>query len=166
MKISKKYAVPMLVLGIMAAGGATALAASGPELQLASLTGFTDAQKAAIGKAFQIHKTADADAKSVLDAAGVDPSKLHEAMRGQHEAMHTKMDAALDANDYSAFQALVAGTPMKDKLTADTFAKLVEIRTLEKAGDKEGAMKLRKDLGFNGPREGFGGPHGGMKRGI
>ena len=160
MKISKKYAVPMLVLGIMVAGGATALAAAGPDVTLSTLTGFTDAQKAAIEKAFQIHKTADAEAKSVLDAAGVDQGKLHEAMRGQHEAQHAKMDAALDANDFSAFQALTASTPMADKLTTETFAKLVEIRKLEKSGDKEGAMKLRKELGFGGGMGpgGFNGP--------
>ena len=156
----------MLVLGIMAAGGATALAASGPELQLSSLSGFTDAQKAAIEKAFQIHKTADVEAKAVLDAAGVDPSKLHEAMRTEHGAMHTKVDATLDANDYSAFQALVAGTPMADKVTADTFAKLVEARTLEKSGDKAGAMKLRKELNLGGMgRGGFDGAHDHMMGG-
>lgn len=150
----------MLVLGIMAAGGATALAASGPELQLSSLTGFTDAQKAAIEKAFQIHKTADTEAKSVLDAAGVDPSQLHEAMRAQHDAQHAKMDAVLDANDYTAFQTLVAGTPMVDKVTPDIFAKLVEVRKLEKSGDKAGAMKIRKELNVGGMgRGGFGGPH-------
>ncbi len=159
MKISKKYAVPMLALGIMVAGGTTALAAAGPDIALSTLTGFTDAQKAAIEKAFQIHKTADAEAKSVLDAAGVDPSKLREAMRGQHEAMHEKMEAALDANDFAAFQALAVNTPMADKLTSETFAKLVEIRKLEKAGDKEGARELRRELGV-GMGMGMGGMRG------
>lgn len=165
MKISKKYAVPMLALGIMVAGGTTALAAVGPDVALSTLTGFSDAQKAAIEKAFQIHKTADAEAKAVLDAAGVDPSKLHEAMRSQHEAGHAKMDAALDANDFAAFQALAVGTPMADKVTSETFAKLVEIRKLEKAGDKEGAMELRKELGGGMGMKGMGGPRGpGMQR--
>ena len=156
----------MLALGIMAVGGTTALAAVGPEVNLSTLSGFSDAQKAAIEKAFQIHKTADAEAKSVLDAAGVDQSKLHDAIHTQHEAQHAKMDAALDANDFSAFQALAANSPMADKLTSETFAKLVEIRKLEKAGDTSGAQALRKELGFDGRMgpKGFNGPRGDMMR--
>lgn len=168
MKISKKYAIPALVLGLMTMGGATAYAASGPKgIDFSKLAGFTDAQKTAIEKAFQIRKDADDQAASVLSAAGVNEQKLHEAMRGQHDALHAKLDAAIDANDFAAYQTLVAGTPMADKVTAETFAKLVEIRKLEKAGDKAGAQALRKELGFGmgpgGMRDGKGpmrmGPH-------
>lgn len=164
MKIPKKYAIPALALGLLVMGGATASAATGQiGIDVSTLAPFTDTQKTAIEKAFQIRKDANEQAKSVLTAAGVDEEKLHEAMRGQHEAMRSKLEAALDANDFAAFQALGANTPMQDKLTSDTFAKLVEIRKLEKAGDKEGAMKLRQELGF-GAGMGMGGmmrgPHG------
>lgn len=168
MKIPKKYAIPALALGLLVMGGATASAATGQiGIDVSTLAQFTDTQKTAIEKAFQIRKDANEQAKSVLSAAGVDEEKLHEAMRSQHGAkgaeMRSKLEAALDANDFAAFQALGANTPMQDKLTSDTFAKLVEIRKLEKAGDKEGAMKLRQELGF-GAGMGMGGmmrgPHG------
>lgn len=158
MKISKKFAVPALVLGLIVLGGGTALAA-GNGFDVSKLSGFTDTQKQAIEKAFQIRQTAETEAKTVLDAAGVDQKALHDQMRAGHETERKAMEAALDANDYEAFKAAVANSPMKDKLTNDTFAKLVQIHTLEKAGDKEGAAKLRKDLGV-----GFGmgmGGHGG-----
>lgn len=158
MIIKKRYAVPALVLGVALLGGGTAFAATSGTFDASKLSGFTDAQKSAIEQAFTLRKNADIQAKAMLDAAGVDQQKLHDAMRGQHDAMHAKMDAALDANDFSAFQALVAGTPMADKATTETFAKLVEIRKLEKAGDKAGAQALRKELGFG---KGPGGMMGG-----
>ncbi len=162
MKLSKKFAVPALVIGLAVLGGGTAFAASNG-FDASTLTGFTDAQKTAIEQAFQIRKDADDKAKQVLTDAGVDQKVLGEQMRSQHEAKRKAMDAALDANDYAAFQTAVAGSPMADKLTTDVFAKLVEIRKLEKSGDREGAMKLRKELGteagFRGP--GMGGDHRG-----
>ncbi len=53
MKLSKKIVLPALLLGIITVGGATAYAA-GPGIDVAALTGFTDAQKSAITEAFQI----------------------------------------------------------------------------------------------------------------
>ena len=150
----KKFVVPALVLGLALIGGGTAFAASNG-FDTSKLTGFTDAQKAAITQAFQMRKDADDKAKSVLESAGVDEKALHEQMRTQMDAKHTAIDAALDANDYAAFQAAVAGSPMEGKVTTDTFSKLVEICKLQKSGDHEGAMKLSKDLGI---RFGFGGP--------
>lgn len=162
MKLSKKIVLPALLLGIITVGGATAYAA-GPGIDVAALTGFTDAQKSAITEAFQIRKDANVKAKAVLDTADVDQSKLHDAMRSMHEGQRAKLDAALEANDYAAFKALVAGSPMADKLTADVFANMVKVHALEKAGDHAGAMKLRKDLGLKiggmGMGEGRGGPH-------
>lgn len=158
MVIKKRYAVPALILGMALLGGGTAFAATGGTLDVSKLAGFTDAQKSAISQAFELRKNADTQARAMLEAAGVDQTKLHQAMRGMHEEMHTKMNAALDANDFAAFQALTAGTPMADKATASNFAKLVEIRKLEKAGDKAGAEKLRKELGFG---KGLGGMMGG-----
>ncbi len=157
----KKFVVPALVLGLAMIGGGTAFAASNG-FDTSKLTGFTDAQKTAIEQAFQIRKDADDKAKSVLETAGVDEKALHEQMRTQMDAKRTAMDAALDANDYTAFQAAVVGSPMESKLTTDIFAKLVEIRKLEKSGDRDGAMKLRKELGTE---FGFGGPGMGGHRG-
>ncbi len=160
----KRYAVPALILGLALLGGSTAAyAAFTPgQLPAAVLSGFTSDQQVAIQKAQDIRSAAETEAKAVLTAAGVTEDALHTAMETYHDAERTKMDAALDANDYAAFQALVAGTPMADTLTEDIFAKLVQIRSLEKSGDHEGAMTLRKELGDVGFKGGFGGhgPHG------
>ena len=153
--------MPALLLGVITVGGATAYAA-GPSMDLTALTGFTDAQKTAITEAFQIRKDAGTKAKAVLDAAGVDETKLRDAMHAQHEGERAKFDAALDANDYAAFTALVAGSPRADTITPEIFAKLVQVRALDKAGDHKGAMELRKDLGVG---MGFGGERGGPRAG-
>lgn len=160
----KRYAIPALILGLALLGGASATYAAFTPGQLPAevLSSFTADQQTAIEKAEQIREDAQTQAKAVLDAAGVSQDQLHTAMDTYRKAQHDKMDAALDANDYAAFQAAVAGTPMADKLTQDTFAKLVQIRQLEKSGDHQGAMELRKELGDAG--FGFGpgghGPHG------
>lgn len=160
----KRYAIPALILGLaLLGGGATAYAAFTPgTLPSEVLTKFTTDQQAAIQKAQDIRSTADAEAKAVLDAAGVSEDALHSAMDSFLKEQHTKMDAALDANDYAAFEAAVAGSPMADKLTQDIFTKLVQIRSLEKSGDHAGAMKLRQELGADGFMGGPGGHgHGG-----
>lgn len=155
--------MPALLLGVITVGGATAYAA-GPSLDVAALAGFTDAQKTAITEAFQIRKDAGTKAKTVLDAAGVDQTKLRDAMHAQHEGERAKFDAALDANDYAAFTALVAGSPRADTITPEIFAKPVQVRALDKAGDREGAMELRKELGLE-KGMGFGGERGGPRAG-
>lgn len=163
MKLSKKVIMPALLLGVITVGGATAYAA-GPGMDVAALTGFSDAQKTAITEAFQIRKDAGTQAKAVLEAAGVDQTKLRDAMHAQHEGNRAKFDAALDANDYAAFTALVAGTPRADTITPEVFASLVQVRALDKAGDHKGAMELRKELGLK-KGMGFGGERGGPRAG-
>ena len=152
MKLSKTLTVSALALSLLLGSGATALAAASSSVDVSKLTGFTDAQKAAITRAFEIRRAAEVEAQKVLTAAGVDEKKLHEAMRTDHKALRAKLHAALDANDIVAFKALVKGTPMENKLsaiTAETFAKLVEARKLELAGDHKGAMEIRRSIGIN-----------------
>jgi hypothetical protein len=155
--IRKRYAVPALITGLALMGGTAAYAAAPGTFDAAAFSSFTSDQQAAIQKAFQIRKDADAQTKEILYAAGVDESKLHEAMRAQGDKDRAALDAALDSNDYAAFKALAADRPMADKVTEDVFAKLVQVRALEKSGDTEGAKALRESLGL---RMGPGGPHG------
>jgi len=157
--IQKRYAVPALVLGLTLVGGATA-SAFAPNLSLETLSSFTADEQAAIQKAFTIRQTAEKEADAVLTQAGVTKEELHTAFKAGHEKQREVINAALDANDYNAFVAAAKAGPQGEKVTAEVFAKLVEIRKLEKAGDREGAMELRKTLqadGFMGPM----GPRGG-----
>lgn len=149
--IQKRYAVPALILGAAMLGGSSAYAAFGPGAPDASvLAGFTAAQQEAIQKAFTIRQTAAQEAEAVLDAAGVDRKDLHKAMQSFHEKDRAAIEAALDANDYAAFEKAVASRPMADKLTQAVFDKLVQIRKLDAAGDHEGAKALRKTLAADG----------------
>ncbi len=169
MQYNRKILLPSLVLGALAATGATASAFYPGALDLAAFADFSDTQKAAIEDAFEIRQNAEAEAQAVLDAAGVDPEAMHEAMHDYREVQREAFDAALEANDYEAFADLVANTPMADDLTEEVFAKLVQAHALREAGDHDGARTimeaLRTDLGVEGSM-GFGpGPHGHYGRG-
>lgn len=162
--VQKRYTIPALLLGLalLGTGSAAYAAFGGPgELPDAVLSGFTSDEQAAIQKAQSIRAAAEAEAQAVLDDAGVTESELRDAMDAFREAQRDKLDAALDADDYAAYESLVADTPMADTLTEDVFGKLVEIRKLEVAGDHDGAMELRKELGdagFGHGERGHGGP--------
>lgn len=160
--MKKQYAIPALILGLALLGGGTATyAAMTPgSLPADVLSQFSDDQQAAIEKARDIRQTAETEAQAVLSAAGVSEDQLHSALETHMKAQREAENAALDDNDYTAFQTAVAGSPMADKLTEDVFAKLVQIRQLEKSGDHEGAMKLRQELGDAGFGPRGHAPHG------
>lgn len=160
--IQKRYAIPALVLGLTLVGGATA-SAFGPNLSNEALSSFTADEQVAIQKAFSIREAAEKEADAVLTQAGVTKEELRTAFKAEHEKHRQVIDAALDANDYNAFIAAAKAGPQGEKITTEIFAKLVEIRKLEKAGNREGAMELRKTLqadGFMGPRGGGMGERG------
>lgn len=162
--IKKRYAIPTLMLGATLLGGSSAYAAFGSRtFDATAFTSFSAAEQTAIQKAFDIRQKAHQEAEAVLEAAGITHEQMREAMQAAHQKDRAAVEAALDANDYSAFKALIAKSPMADNLTAEVFAKLVEIRKLEKAGDKVGARELRKELaesGFRGVGLGGFGGHG------
>jgi galactokinase len=149
--MKKRYAVPALLFGLAVIGGSTAYAFGPGNSDLEAFASFSDQEQAAIQQADDIRETAEKEAQAVLEAAGLTQDELRETMHAYRESKRTEMDAALEANDYEAFTALVAGSPMADELTEDTFASLVEIHELEQAGDREGASALRESLGLKGP---------------
>jgi hypothetical protein len=88
------------------------------------------------------------------------------AKQAQMEAQRTAVETAMTAGDYSAWKALMEnkngrGLEMLDKITADNFAKFVEMHNLMKAGDKDGAKAIADELGLPG----FMGMGGGMMKG-
>lgn len=170
---SKKYILPALFMAVALAGGGTAYAfgPGGMTLPAGVPSGFTATEQTAITQAQDIREKAEAEADKILSDAGVTREEMHTAMETFHKTQRDAIDAALDANDINAFKTAVAQSPMGDKastITDDVFAKMVQIRNLEKSGNTAGAQALRKELGDAG----FGfGPmgdhlgHGGMHHG-
>jgi hypothetical protein len=145
--VKKQYVIPGLLMGIAMLGGSTALAFGGGELlSSGAFSTFSAEKQAAIQKAHEIRLAAEEEAQDVLLAAGVTQEEMHKAMRSFHEKERAAMDEALTNNDFDAFKELVAGTPMEDHLTEDTFKKIVEIHSLEENGDREEAWEIRREL--------------------
>ncbi len=88
---------------------------------------------------------------STLKEFGIDmPSK--EVMEKKMAERKTQMEAvkaAIDAGDYTAYQAAVAGTVMADKVDSATFETLVKAHDLRAEGDTAGAVALVKGLGMD-----------------
>lgn len=59
--------------------------------------------------------------------------------------------AALEANDYAAFQEIAVERPGLSDVTQDQFATMVEAHTLMEAGDHEAARALLQEAGLNPP---------------
>ena len=158
-------------MAVALAGGGTAYAfgPGGMILSAGVLSNFTTTEQTAITLAQDIRQKAEKEATAVLEAAGVTQDEMHTAMESFHKTQRNAMDAALDAKDINAFKALMVDGPMADTAatrTDEAFAKMVQIRALEKSGDEEGAQALRKELGDAGfgPMGGHGG-RGGMHHG-
>lgn len=144
-----KFILPALILGVTLLGGTSAYAFGGGTFPVEAFKSFSAEKQTAIQKAWDIRATAEKDATAVLDRAGVTKDEVHTAMEAFHKQHKAAMDAALEANDFNAFKALIAQGPHADnadKLTADIFAKIVKIHALEKSGDKAGAQALRKEV--------------------
>ncbi|MFA7302770.1 MAG: hypothetical protein WC030_03420, partial [Candidatus Paceibacterota bacterium] len=112
--------------------------------------GFSATQQAAVTQAHEIRQEAHTKAQAVLTSAGITREQMQKAMSTYRSSQRTAVQAALTANDYAAFKALVANSPMADKLTEAVFAKLVQIHKLEVSGDRAGAQALRKELRDSG----------------
>ncbi|MBU2103818.1 hypothetical protein KKD95_02285 [Patescibacteria group bacterium] len=156
--IKKRYSVPALILGISMIGGSTAFAMGPGGFNLAAFSSFSTDEQAAIQQANDIQSEARTQAQAVLEAAGVTQDEMRKAMGTYHEQQRANIEATLEDNDYAGYAALVAGSPQADALTEDVFSKLVEIHQLQKDGDREGAMELRKELADSGFK--MGGGHG------
>lgn len=73
--------------------------------------------------------------------------------------IHKEIKAAVENNDYDAWLAAISDTKMAEKnadnINEETFNKFVAAHNLFKAGDKEAAKEIMKDLGFK-HKKGFG----------
>jgi hypothetical protein len=120
----------------------------------------TDEQTTALEEAAAIREAAHEEAAQVLEDAGIDETKMreiHTAMREAHQESFAAVKTAIENNDYTAFTAAVADSPMAEAIDSETdFTKLVEAHELREAGDHDGARAIMEELGLEG-RGGFGG---------
>jgi hypothetical protein len=161
--------IKQLLVGVALFGvTATSVSAwSGSDwLQYADLN-LTEAEQTALEEAETIRDNAMVEAKAVLTEAGIDEERMQEIRQAKREGMKEVRDevkAAIEANDYSAFTATVAGSPLADSIDTEAeFAKLVEAHNLREAGDRAGAIAIMKELDLPGlgHMEGRGGHRGG-----
>ncbi|MCA9366993.1 hypothetical protein KC887_01865 [Candidatus Kaiserbacteria bacterium] len=157
----KQLLIPVAAFAITATSAAAFTGIDWSSLNL----DLSDSQVSALEQADQIRQTADKEARSVLEAAGIDDTKMHEiqdAMHAQRDAEHQAVEDAITNNDYAAFQAAVTDGPFADAIISEAdFAKLVEAHQLREAGDFEGADAIMTELGIEKPMGGPGGRHGG-----
>lgn len=160
----KQIFIPLAALAITAT---TASAFVGTDMLEKLTISLTDTEQTALEQVREIEETARAEAKQVLEDAGITDERMeeiHDAMREAHQAEHEAIEAAIKANDFAAYTAAVADSPMAGEIDTEAeFAKLVEAHTLREAGDHDGARAIMEELGLKGP--GFGGKGMGGHRG-
>jgi len=108
-------------------------------------------------EAHKLRKSGDMEgAQAIMGELGVerpigDKAKLF--MKQSKNFDPVKMETtkiALENNDYNAWlEAVGVDSKIAQKITAENFAKFVEVYQLKQAGDYEGARELMEELGFN-----------------
>jgi hypothetical protein len=161
----KQIFIPLAALAITAT---TASAFVGTDMLDQLNITLTDTEQSALEQAHEIRETAHAEAKQVLEDAGITDERMAEirdAMREAHKAEHEAVKAAVEANDFAAFKTATADSPMASEIdTEEEFKKLVEAHNLREAGDVDGARAIMEELGLKGPgmgSKGMGGHRGG-----
>lgn len=135
--------------------------------------GLTDEQIAAFEEAREKRESGDREgARDVLAEAGIDVETMEavrEAMHAHKHEMHHAIHDAVENEDYAAFQAAIADSPLADVVTSEEdFALFVEAHNYKEAGDWEAAKAIFEDLGIErgfGAKGGHHGHHGFMHKG-
>ncbi|MFM2383560.1 MAG: hypothetical protein RIQ72_132 [Candidatus Parcubacteria bacterium] len=135
-KMSKWVAIPALALLAVAAAGVSSASAQ----TTTSTTGTTGTTRLEVS------------AQSRKHHVFADRPKPTEAQKAEMKQKHEAIDAAITSANYSAFVTAAAGGPLEGKITEAQFPKFVEAHKLMKAGDKDGAKTIMKELGIKAPR--------------
>ena len=72
-----------------------------------------------------------------------------EAMREERREHREAVRAAIEAEDYDAWVALVEGRPVTDLIDEDNFDGFIDAHELRASGDKEGFKEAMETLGFD-----------------
>jgi hypothetical protein len=119
--------------------------------------GLTDEQKGVLQEARELRMDGDTDAaQALLEQKGMD----RETRRADREAHREATQAAMEAGDYSAFAAAVAGTQMEEALTEEVFEKMSEAHALKEAGEYDAAREIMEELDLPRGEKGEGKGHG------
>lgn len=134
--MSTWVAIPALALLAVAAAGISSANAQ----TTTSTTGTTGATRL------------EASAQSRKHHMHADRPELTEAQKAEMKQKHEAIEVAITSANYSAFVSATAGGPLEGKITEAQFPKFVEAHKLMKAGDKDGAKAIMKELGIKAPR--------------
>ena len=129
----------------------------------------SDSQVSALEVAYEMRTDgADRDeVKTYLEENGVTEDIMKEIKDATHEvrdAQREVVKSALDNNDYDAFIAAIADSPLADAITSEAdFETFKAAHELRASGDHEGAQELMSELGVEKPagHDGRGGEMGG-----
>lgn len=84
----------------------------------------------------------------VLSVASLATASAH---FGGNSEQRDAVNAALESNDYAAFQELTKDSKRGEEITSqEAFNKLAQAHALQVSGDAEGAKALREELGIKG----------------
>lgn len=101
------------------------------------------------------------EARAVIEAADIDRDTMHEIRSAFHQykmELRDGIKAALEEDDYEAFAALVADTPLGEKITSEAqFEQFKQAHLLMEDGEFAAAKEIFTELGIE--RHGKGG-HG------
>jgi DNA-binding transcriptional MerR regulator len=168
----KQIMIPMAAFAVTA----TAASAFNPDMLEQIDVDLTDSQVSALEEAHEL-KTQGTDRKEVktfLEENGVDTDtmkEIKEAGREYRDEQREEVQTALDNDDYEAFLAAIADSPLADAIESEAdFETFKAAHELKEAGDHEAAKELMTELDIEHP-EGHGrkgghngeGPRG-MKR--
>lgn len=136
----------------LAAFAVTVTGASAFNSDMLRKAGLNEEQIAAFEQAKELKESGDKEgARDVLIAAGVDEDvikQVRDAMREYKDDLH----AAIEAEDYEAFEAAIQGSPFAEIIDTEAeFNQLVEAHRLMKEGDRQGAKDIFEDLGLTNP---------------
>lgn len=160
----------MIPAALFAVTATTASAFSGDILRRLDLD-LSEQQIQALEEAKELRKEGDfTAARERLEEAAVTPDTLlaiHSAIHAEHAERRTAVHSALEAGDYPAFTAAIAGSRLADIIDSkDKFKRFRVAEELREAGDYEGARDILTELGFapklgvTGSQRGSGMHHG------
>lgn len=138
---------PLLIAVAAFAVTVTGAYAQGNADRIFERADLSEEQRSALETAHELRQQGDIEAaRDALVEAGFDEEKLLALHRAGRE-VHEEIESAIEANDYAAFEAVVVGTPLEDKITSQAdFELLVEAHQLRKDGDFDGAREILNEL--------------------
>ncbi len=147
----KKILIP--VAAIMFIATATTASAFNPEMLSRISVDLTENQVAAFETASEMKesgaKRSEIKAYLTEEVGAEKLAEVRAEIQKLKKDTKAAIDAAVDAQDYTAFIAAITGTRLADVIDSeDEFATFSKAKELKKAGDHQSAKVLMKELGI------------------